>query len=319
MKAIGGYFETEKVGINNKPYHSSNFLFDCGRSALEMILLQTKPSKVYIPYYCCNALLQPLKKLSIPFSFYAINDSFEIQNKVELNKNEYLLYINFFGIKNRYSNKLIDIYKKKLILDNTMAFFFNQKNESWNFNSCRKFFGLPDGAYMHAPKNIFAKKMPTAINENLNPSFLFYRNEGLIEEGYKQFLINENAFGKKMYKVSKYSTEILSSLPYKKIKKIRNENFQFLHNYLGDKNSIKLTANANGAMFYPFMPSKAIAHEIFWNKKYYIPKFWPECKDRNKGFEWEKKLSQLLLPLPLDHRYTPNDLKKILKLIFEHQ
>jgi hypothetical protein len=317
MKAIGGYFEIEKGNIKSNPYHQSSYLFDCGRSALELILQQTKPTKVYLPYYCCNALIQPLKKLSIPYSFYTINGALEIDQTIQLKKKEYIVYINFFGIKNVYSNKLSSLYKNQLILDNTMAFFFKQENESWNFNSCRKFLGIPDGSYMHAPVKIAQKNIPTAINEKLNINFLFLRNEGLVQEGYNCFLKNEEAFGNNMFKMSDYSETVLSSLPYKKIKQQRNENFEFWHKALSNKNTLKFTVNKNGAMYYPFLPSKAISHEKFWSENIFIPKLWADCANRNSGFEWEKKLSLQLLPLPIDHRYNTNDLKKILKLIFE--
>jgi hypothetical protein len=319
MKAIGGYFEVEQYESKDKPYHQSPYAFDCGRSALEAILLSTKPSKVYLPYYCCNALLQPFDKLSIPYSFYSINEALEINETITLKKKEFLVYINFFGVKDIYAKKLIKQYSKQLILDNTMAFFFKQDNASWNFNSCRKFLGIPDGSYLSAPVKIAQKILPSSTNENVDINFLFLRNEGFVQQGYTSFLKNEEAFGSSMHKMSNYSETILSSLPYKKIKEQRNENFDFWHKNLGAKNTLKMAVNKDGAMFYPFMPSKAILHEIFWAEKMFIPKLWADCASRADGFEWEKKLSKEVLPLPIDHRYNSADLKKILKLIFEHK
>jgi hypothetical protein len=319
MNAIGGYFEIENSTTHNKPYHQSEYLFDCGRSALDSILNTAKPAKIYVPYYCCNALLQPIEKLKIPYSFYAINENFEIDENILLHKNEFIIYINFFGIKDSYSNKLIKLYGNKLILDNTMAFYFKQENASWNFNSCRKFFGLPDGSYLNAPVKIAAKKLPSTVNAMLDINYLYLRNEGLLQEGYKSFLKNEEAFGSQMNGMSNFSKNVLISLPYKKLKEQRNENFEFWHKHLANKNELKFTVNKNGAMYYPFMPSKAIAHELFWKHQMFIPKLWADCLTRSNGFELEKKMSKQILPLPIDHRYNSNDLKKILKLIFEQK
>lgn len=319
MNAIGGYFEIEKNNIEGKPYHQSAYVFDCGRSALEAILLTTKPTKVYLPYYCCNALLQPFDKLKIPYSFYTINEALEINETITIKKKEFLVYINFFGVKDIYSKKLIKQYGNQLILDNTMAFFFKQDNASWNFNSCRKFIGVPDGSYLNAPLKVTQKNIPTTTNEKLDINFLFLRNEGFVQEGYNRFLKNEEAFGGTMHKMSNYSETILSSLPYKKMKQQRNENFEFWHKNIGAKNTLKMATNKDGAMYYPFLPSKAILHETFWEEKMFIPKLWADCTSRKEGFEWEKKLSKEVLPLPIDHRYNYADLKKILKLIFDYK
>ena len=317
MDAIGGYFGFENNAKKGTHFHDSPYLLDCGRTALEVILSTTKPKKIYVPYYTCNALLEPLEKSNIPFSFYAINEALEIADKLTVKQNEYIIYINFFGIKDSYCKQLIKDYSNQLILDNTMAFFFKHKVPYWGFNSCRKFFAVPDGAYLQSPVAVAEKLLPKIINDKLNTNFLFLRNENLVEQGYQYFLKNEECFGKGIYKMSNYSTEVLTHLNYKSLIQKRNDNFSFLHHYLSGSNTINsnLFSSADCAMFYPYLPKKKIVHKLFWDEKIFIPKLWTDCDGRTDGYSWEKKLSASLLPLPIDHRYNEDDLKNILKLI----
>ncbi len=314
MNAIGGYFGFENNGKAGRHYHNSPYQFDCGRSALEVILITSKPKKIYVPYYACDALLEPLIKHKINYSFYEINEALEIKGEIVLAKNESIIYINFFGLKNLYCNQLIKKYGQQIILDNTMAFFYKHKKPYWGFNSCRKFFGVVDGSYLQSPITINKKLLPVKSNQHLNTDFLFLRGENLVQEGYPFFTKNEACFGKGNFKMSRFSAGILSELNYKQIIQKRNDNFSFLNNHLALSNRLQFDLN-DGAMVYPYLPKKKILHKKFWDNEIFIPQLWKDCIERQEGYEWEKKLSSNLLPIPIDHRYNEHDLKRVLKFI----
>lgn len=68
MTAIGGYFGLE---LNNKnEYHSKAIRLNTGRNALEYILRTKKYHKIYLPYYTCKVLLEPIIKLNLLYEFY---------------------------------------------------------------------------------------------------------------------------------------------------------------------------------------------------------------------------------------------------------
>ena len=71
MKSIGGYFELE-----TKPaaaYYPAAIALNTARNAFEYVLLVRKYSKVYVPYFTCEVMFEPLKKLDIEFQFYQID------------------------------------------------------------------------------------------------------------------------------------------------------------------------------------------------------------------------------------------------------
>ena len=112
MNPIGGYFElADYCECGVFPHHKGHLL-NTGRNALEFILRTIgRISRVYLPYYTCEVVLEPLKRLSIPWSFYAIDLNLEMADKLELGEYEYLIVNNYFGLKD---DKNIERGKKLL-------------------------------------------------------------------------------------------------------------------------------------------------------------------------------------------------------------
>ena len=317
MKATGGYFEMEKIaGSSGRHYHGTPYRFDCGRSALEVILKKARPSKIHLPFYTCDALLQPLQKLRIPYSYYAVDEKLECTGMAGLKKGEYIIYINYFCVKDAYCKQLVKLYGNRLILDNTMAYFFRHASPHWGFNSCRKFFGLPDGSYLQAPVPMPKTLLASSANPGLDLNFLYLRSEGYVQQGYASFLKNEEAFGQSVFAMSNYSQDALATLSHTSAKEKRIKNFSFWQKQLSHLNTLQLPVNKDAAMFYPYLPAKPIPHKLFWGNNIFLPRLWADCLHRPENFDWEKKLASELLPLPVDHRYGQADLEKILKLIF---
>lgn len=75
MKSIGGYFGLELS--QKEEYHKDATRLNTGRNALEYVLKARQYDKVYIPYYTCEVVLEPINKLNIEYEFYSINERFE--------------------------------------------------------------------------------------------------------------------------------------------------------------------------------------------------------------------------------------------------
>ena len=89
--------------------------------------------------------------LKIPHEKYNVDNNFYPILKInKLKKNEAILYPNYFGINDKNVNKLTKIFKN-IIIDNVHA-FYQKKNFQDTIYSPRKFFGVPDGAYLKTKK-----------------------------------------------------------------------------------------------------------------------------------------------------------------------
>ena len=65
MQPIGGYFSLELP--YGEEYHKNAIRLNTGRNCLEYILKTRGYRKVYIPYYICEVVLEPFKKLGVAY------------------------------------------------------------------------------------------------------------------------------------------------------------------------------------------------------------------------------------------------------------
>ena len=153
MNEFGGYFELE---LNNKPlFHKNAIALNSGRNSFEYILLANEYKKVYIPFYTCEVILEPLLRNNIEYEFYYINENLEpIFDYNKLYDNIAFLYTNYFGLKNNFI-KSISGNCTNLIIDNSQSFFSLPKLNEDTFYSPRKFFGIPDGGYVYCKKRLY--------------------------------------------------------------------------------------------------------------------------------------------------------------------
>lgn len=313
IKPIGGYFELELAQC--KEHHYKNVIrLNSGRNCLEYILLAKKYKKIYIPYYICDAVLEVILRLKIPYDYYFITDNFTPKD-ITLHMREVLLWVNFFGILDSEVKKIVKSFKS-VIVDNTQAFYSSPIKEIDTFYSPRKFFGVPDGGYLYINKPL-SKKIPTDVSFN-NIDHLIRRIDIGPNNGYSSYMKNEQAVGeKKLAYMSPLTQKILQSIDYEKALDTRNKNFAFLHYKLMKYNEITFNMRyINGPMVYPFFYKKEGLREFLIKNDIYVATYWKEILEKavlKASFEYD--LVRYLMPLPIDQRYRKDDMNKIYKLI----
>lgn len=315
MKPVGGYFELE-LNKGRYAYHQVPYTFKSGRAALHYILRLCQPTLVYVPFYTCNALLQSFEAAGVAYKQYAIDEKLDPVALPELQPDEYFLYINYFGLKEATVQMLSARYGQRLIADCTQAFFTKGNGNSWFFNSCRKFFGVPDGAYLYPPDSIQIEPVESN-HETYTLEHLIKRFNGHVQEGYAAFQENEKLCGPEITGMSVLSGHLLSNIDYAEVIARRRANFNYLHQVFKNSNQFHLAAlDECVPMMYPLLPAVLVDRESLHRSKLFIPTFWAEVRDSNDPlFETERKLAAQLLPLPIDHRYTEADMQRMAAVI----
>ena len=316
---IGGYFGLELSG-GNRTFHNTPYQLKSGRAALSLLINHLKPNKIYVPFYTCDALLAPLKSLGINYQFYRIDSAFELENMPNLRDGEYIIYVNYYDIMRDYVERLSNFYLDKLIVDCTQSYFTKGNGQSWFFNSSRKFFGVPDGSDLYVPDGYNLDTDYETLNPNVNflTGHLVSRFNGDTQAGYQCFCENEKINGDGVDKMSVMSARLLSSVNFKKACENRQRNFRFLHQQLGQQNNVVIKDPFSPApSFYPYLPDRHIDKNNFWQNDVFIPNFWTDCVNREAAEKYptEVLLSKNLIPIPVDHRYTPADLNQVLTLL----
>ncbi|MEI6555341.1 MAG: hypothetical protein WCL70_07120 [Paludibacter sp.] len=313
MNEIGGYFELELRKA--KEYHCDALALNTGRNALELILFSKKLTKVYIPYFTCDAILEPFEKLKIDFEFYHINIDFEpVFNFNKVQSNEGFLYTNYFGVKDKFIQKLA-ISCPNLIIDSSQSFFSKPIPTVSTFYSCRKFFGVPDGAYLYLD-GVLEVDFP--LDDSTNRfRHLLNRIEFGAEAGYNDFKENENVlFGQPILQMSKLTKALLCNIDYEFVQQKRKENFQTLHKELSIHNELKFDIdNEIVPMVYPFWNKKFGLKQKLIDNKVFIATYWPNVIDWCNENDIEFLLTNEVLHLPVDQRYNEEDMRFIIKQI----
>jgi len=290
MESIGGYFSLELP--LREEYHKHAIRLNTGRNCLEYILRVRGYKKVYIPYYSCDVILEPYQKLGITA----------------------LLYINYYGLKERYSEKLAQLYGRNLIVDNTQAFYAKPIAGIDTFYSCRKFFGVPDGAYLYIDKMLdFELEQDLSYERMLS---LTKRIDLSPEAGYQDFRDTSKALANQPIKrMSKLTHRMMQSIDYDAAARRRRANYQMLHEALGKKNNIELTLEENAVpMVYPYLvPEKGLREKLIENK-IFVARYWPNVLDWTTKDDIEYLLAYQMQPLPIDQRYNAKDMRTVIDI-----
>lgn len=290
--------------------HSNALGLTSGRSCLNLIIQESKLKKIYLPYYSCDSLLEPIRLNGIAYEYYRVNSLLDPILPKNLNKQEYILYINYFGIKTKRVKELIRIFGKRLIVDNVQAFFEEGYSGLWGFNSCRKFFGVPDGAFLYSPHKILRTLRK---NTNVRCDHLLNRILGKDAIAYRQFLKQESEMNIEPRYISELSKRILNNVSFSRVRKKRRSNFEFLHSHLKPFNRFKFDYLSESVpLCYPFLPQNIIDKEIFFDQNIYIPTYWKHVT-RKETYKFENDFSSRLLPLPVDQRYDHCDLQRVVE------
>ena len=314
MKAAGGYFELELNGHDGH-YHDAAIKLNNGRNALFCILQNGNYPGIYLPEYYCDVLLQPILKLNIPVTYYKLNDLLDpLIDIAHIDKNAIFLYTNYFGLKDDTVHKLSS-FGRNLVIDNAQAFFSKPVAGVKTFYSARKFFGVPDGAYLYADE-VSTDDLPVDISFH-RTLHLFKRLELTPEEGYQDFISNERLMDTlPAAKMSVLTETLLKSINYKLIIKKRRDNFLFLSTHLEHINLLSLPLSADAVpMAYPFLTENALLRKKLIENRIFIPQYWPHLSNADLKNSIAQRYAEYLLPLPVDQRMDNDTLERMINLI----
>ena len=314
MKSIGGYFSLELQTGDH--YHKNAIMLNTARNCLEYVLLSKQYKKIYIPYYTCEAIVEPLVRQNIDYEFYHINELLEPVETYELCADELFLYTNYFGIKNEVVKRLSELYGKQFIADNAQAFFTRPLEGVDTFYSPRKFFGVADGGYLFTDK-ILNETFKQDISFD-RMSHLLKRIENSAEYAYADFQKNEGSLiNEPIKKMSNLTESILPGIDYETARKKRLENFRILHSALKNNNLLQCDFSFDDMvpMVYPFWGEDETLRKKLINNKVYAATYWPNVFDWCNEEDLEYVLAKNIIPLPIDQRYDEKDMQHIIKII----
>lgn len=320
MKSIGGYFElAEREAFGGFPVDGVRL--NTSRNALEYILrLLPDARHVYLPLYTCESVIEPFNRLSdITYSFYHINDKFEVAERITLEEGEYIIANNYFGLKDAYIAELAREYGERLIVDNAQALFAPAINGVKAIYSARKYVGVADGGFAVGVCDSFTDGLE--VEDSLSHcNHLVIRKEQGAEAGFESYRSNEMCLDNQPIRImSPFTSDILTHIDYPRIISKRRDNFKYVHEFLACRNQLVLDDVDSFVcpMIYPYIGKADVDYRSrLIQNKVYVARYWPNVLKCAESDSLEYCLAEKLVAIPIDHRYNKEDIDRIVNLIF---
>ena len=312
MQEFGGYIELDRYSL--PLLHDGAIALNCARNALAYLIKARKIKRILIPKFLCDSVQKVCEREGVQVKYYSINKDF-LPVDVLLEPDEYLYIVNFYGqISNELLGEFADKYQR-VIVDNVQAYFQAPIPGVDTIYTCRKFFGVADGAFLYTDASLNYELETDESFDRMR--FLLGRFERTAAEFYSEYVANNDMFeNEPIKKMSKLTDNLLRGIQYEKVKRIRTENFKLLHTEFSDVNKLALTV-PNGAFMYPLYIENGVEiRKKLQKENVYIPILWPDVFDVCEPFELEYDMAANILPLPCDQRYDEENLfclKQIVK------
>lgn len=309
MKEIGGYIELDSYHL--PMLHEDAVALNCGRNALAYLFKSKKIKKLKVPYFICNSIINVCEREGVEKSYYHIGMDFKPID-LTLSNDEWLYLVNFYGqLSNDEIKRYVDKYKR-VIVDQANGYFEDPLPGIDTFYTCRKWFGVADGALLYTDK-LLDDEFPQ--DESFNRMhFLLGRYERTANEFYGEYNDNNKFFiSEPIKKMSKLTWNLLHAIDYDRIKEIRLKNFEYLSGKLGNLNRLKLS---NATFMYPLLVENGSEiRKRLQTNKIYIPTLWPAVFELTSTEDLENDMASNILPLPIDQRYCIDDMQYMVEAI----
>lgn len=310
MKEIGGYFELDNYRL--PMLHQEAIALNSGRNCLAYLIEKKKIKKIYLPKFLCASVGGICRKNSVEVVYYSIGLDFLPKNLFPTY--EWVYLVNYYGqLSNDILRKMKGRYPN-LVIDNVQAYFQKPIEGVDTIYTCRKFFGVADGAFLYS--NV---SMDSELKRNVScdrVAHILGRYEMSASEYYSTYTKAEAEFEQMpVMRMSKLTNNLLHAIDYELVRIQRNENFEYLHKKLGLINKLELQM-PDGPYMYPlYLDNGAVLRRKMQQKKIYISTLWTDVFDLCDDTELEYDLANNILPLPVDQRYGRGEMDIIIKSI----
>ena len=314
MKEIGGYIEFENYF--GTVYHEGAVALNCGRNCLAYLIEAEGIKKIRLPYFLCSSVRNVCLKYGTEVSFYHIGKDLKPIIDNDLAPDEWLYIVNYYG---QLSNDEVSALKQKysrVIFDNSQSYFQHPADGVPTLYTCRKYFGVPDGAFLFTAKKLTRDIPRDESFERIH--YILGRYERTAGEFYKESSDNNHFFADEPIKqMSKLTYDLLRSYDYDRIISRRTENFKILHESLNGINKLNINV-PEGAFMYPlYIENGAEIRKKLQQMKIFVPTLWGDVFDTCDKNSLEYNYAENILPLPTDQRYDGEDMRYILEKLEE--
>ena len=314
-KSYGGYLPLElRRGAD---YFSTlpAMRFNCANAAIDHVLETTVIRTIYVPYYMCPNICKNLNNKDINVIYYHVGD--DLLPVDSFTENGSCIYIaDYFGVMEKKTEELISRLKNHYVIADFCHAFYHEPiliDNVYYIYSARKFFGVPDGAYLVNSNIISDFENDTNNFSSDYSSYLITSLEYGTDYSYSEKKEADIRIQQNKGKMSLLARRILNSIDYEAVKIIRLQNARLYDEVLGGINHIHLDPGCSPYM-YPFNVGTDIRASLV-QEKVFTPTLWSQLLSDDYKGSVERKLTEETVFLPVDQRYDSNDIENIIRIV----
>lgn len=314
MREFGGYIEIEHYKGNE--YHTGCLALNSGRNCLRYLIRARQIRKIMLPRLQCQVIEEVCRREGVQIQWYEVKALEKPYQDEQLEEEVFLYLINYYGqLEKNYLEKLLAGHKR-VIVDNAQDFFCGPIEGVDTIYTCRKFFGVPDGAYLYTDAQADFTLQADFSYDRME--FLLGRYECGAEKFYQNYRENEAWMDKQgLSAMSALTHNILRSIDYERVEQTRTSNAKRLNAGLGENNLLTVK-NMTGTYLYPYFcaDGEKLRKKLI-ERKIFVPVLWQNVLEDCDIDTAEYNFSKNMVPLPCDQRYTENDMDEVIAVVKE--
>lgn len=317
QKLIGGEQEISPDGLF---YGVTNSGRSSLRWALQSMDLQKK--RVLVPDFVCQVVVDTLLEYDVDISFYKVLDDFELSLPDSLQEFDALYLVRYFGHESQSFKNSLNISLLPLIIDDVFSVEppYIEASVHWcYFNSLRKVTAIADYSQLISNKPLvkihkssmsyFSRLKYQAKEAKYDFINASYGNESsyLNDFSKAENILEENAG---IFEPEDRSIYLMGQF-YKTFKnevRIRENNMNCAKDKLSGIDFIDISTGFPSFLPILLMDRNEVRHELM-KHSIYLAVHWPSVRSLKNS------LSDKILSLPLDPRYSREDIERICEII----
>ena len=290
-----------------------------GRAAIWHAFRVTGCKAIWLPCYQCDTVREFLMRRGVAVKYYHQDREFN-PTDLEPKDDDAVLLVNYYGIMSASRMANLASRYAHVIIDNSQAFFSSPLPGCMNVYSCRKFVGVPDGAYVigdNAEK--YTDEYPQGYSSD-TALFLLQRIEyGCEGKAYQSRSLNEHRIdAEECMRMSKLTRTILDGTDYEHIIAKRRENFATACRLWNSINRINPTQYYDGEtvpMVYPLVVEDDGLLGRLQASKHFQGHWWSYLCNELPESSFEHWLSRYVIPMTIDQRYGEAELLSVHQVV----
>lgn len=310
-REIGGYLELERY--QGEPYHPGAVALNSARNCLAYLAELRGIERIVLPDLMCDAVSRTCEREGIAVRTFEVGEGFALPSELAVSEGEWLYVADYYG---RLSCSEVERARSasggRLVVDEVQGFF----REPWagvdTIYTCRKFFGVPDGAYLVTRDGSrLGRELPKG-SSRARMAHVVGRMEDGSAEWYGAYRASEESIdAEPLAAMSETTRSLMAAVDFPFARRRREENYAILGKALGGRNRLA-AGSPEGPYMYPLLvEDSAGLRDRLAEADVFVPTLWPNVLADCPAPSWAHRYARDVLPLPVDQRYNRDDMEYV--------